>query len=178
MYHRVAQKGIDPWSLAVTPEHFDQQLAVLKKHAQPLSLLELHQAHKKGKVPEGAVAITFDDGYANNLLEATPILQSHGIPATIFVATGYIEKQREYWWDELDQIFFRPVPLPSVLKFSYKGQHFKYHLGKATEYTEQEVLEDYDTRVWNARPQNEDGSLQSSLGSITTFSRRRSASSA
>lgn len=152
MYHRVAPKGIDPWSLAVTKEHFEGHLKILKKHTQPLTLMELYDAHQQGKVPERAVTITFDDGYANNLYTAKPLLEKYQIPATVFVTTGYTEKKVEYWWDALDNIFFSPIQLPEKLSLQIKGKSFEYNLKEAINYTEKEKLQDYSSRAWIAKP--------------------------
>ena len=75
MYHRVAELSSDPWSLAVTPTHFADQLAVLRKYGQPISLQQLVQAHENGRVPHRSIVLTFDDGYADNLLYAKPLLE-------------------------------------------------------------------------------------------------------
>jgi hypothetical protein len=48
--------------------------------------------------------VTFDDGYADNLLNGKPILTRYGIPATLFLATGTIGSSSEYWWDELARL--------------------------------------------------------------------------
>ncbi len=150
MYHRVAKQGIDPWALAVTPEHFAQHLDILKKHTQPISLRELALAHQQGKIPQRAVVITFDDGYADNLYNAKPILDKYQIPATVFIATGYTEKKREFWWDELDNIFFQPKKLPEKLSLKVNGKLHGWELGEAVNYTEVEQP-NYETRAWNAQ---------------------------
>jgi len=46
--------------------------------------------------------LTFDDGYRNNLTHALPILRRHGVPATLFLATGHVEHRRPFWFDRLD----------------------------------------------------------------------------
>jgi peptidoglycan/xylan/chitin deacetylase (PgdA/CDA1 family) len=51
-----------------------------------------------------AVAVTFDDGYADNALEGLPILEEVGVPATFFVSTGTLGTREEFWWDELERI--------------------------------------------------------------------------
>ena len=57
----------------------------------PLSLDKLVEGFGRRWLPERAVAVTFDDGYADNLEVAAPILVEHGIPATLFVAADLVE---------------------------------------------------------------------------------------
>ena len=49
-----------------------------------------------------SIVFTFDDGYRNNLSHALPILRKYGAPATIFVATGHIDRREPFWFDRLD----------------------------------------------------------------------------
>jgi peptidoglycan/xylan/chitin deacetylase (PgdA/CDA1 family) len=53
------------------------------------------------ELPPRAFLVTFDDGYKNNLTVAAPILKSFGIPAIVFVSTGYIETKRFFWFHEM-----------------------------------------------------------------------------
>ena len=101
MYHRVASPRVDPWGLAVHPDRFEQHLAVLRRARYPLPLPEFVSRLERGTLPDNAVAVTFDDGYADNLHEANPRLASAGVPATLFLATGFVGHRHEYWWDEL-----------------------------------------------------------------------------
>ena len=101
MYHRVAAPVHDPWGLAVDPVHFEQQLAYFIKHRTVLSM-EDFIAHLQLRIlPSNAIAITFDDGYLDNLLNAAPALTSHSAPATLFLPTGFVGQTRPFWWDEL-----------------------------------------------------------------------------
>jgi len=63
--------------------------------AENFSCLPLDQAmemlRRRQRLPKNAVAITFDDGYADNRTEAMPILQRHGLTATFFVASGFLD---------------------------------------------------------------------------------------
>ncbi|MGN6496840.1 MAG: polysaccharide deacetylase family protein [Tsuneonella sp.] len=61
----------------------------------------LADALGSGPAPRFATAITFDDGYRDNLTTAAPILAEFGLPATMFVSTGHIDSGRPFWWDEL-----------------------------------------------------------------------------
>jgi peptidoglycan/xylan/chitin deacetylase (PgdA/CDA1 family) len=101
-YHRVANVLRDEYEVCVTPEHFAEQMAALSKFAHPIQLSELVRCLKEGSLPPKSVAVTFDDGYADNLYEAKPVLEKYAIPATVFVCTGYAG--REFWWDELDRL--------------------------------------------------------------------------
>ncbi|MGM0413215.1 MAG: polysaccharide deacetylase family protein, partial [Pseudomonadota bacterium] len=53
------------------------------------------------RLPRRAVAVTFDDGFADNATCALPILQRHGIPATVFVSSGYVGSRSPFWFDGL-----------------------------------------------------------------------------
>jgi peptidoglycan/xylan/chitin deacetylase (PgdA/CDA1 family) len=104
MYHRVAHAAVDPWELAVAPDRFGQQLDVLQRTRTPLSLEEFIRRLDQGSLPANAVALTFDDGYVDNLMNAKPRLASAGIPATVYLATGSLGSPDEYWWDELARL--------------------------------------------------------------------------
>ena len=90
MYHRVAVPRVDPWDLAVHPDHFADQLAVLRTSRRPLALSEFVDRARRGSLPGDAVAITFDDGYADTLRQARPRLAAAGVPATLFLATAFV----------------------------------------------------------------------------------------
>lgn len=151
MYHRIAEPGIDPWGLSVTPKHFAEHLAVLKKHTQLISLRELAQALQSGECPDRAVAITFDDGYADNLYNAKPILDQYQIPATVFVTTGFTERQQEFWWDKLENICFQLEKLPDTFTLNINGKNERWALGEAVNYTVVEQ-QNHQTRAWEGSP--------------------------
>ena len=105
MYHRVADISFDPWRLAVSPANFAEQMDVVCKHFNPVPLAEL-TANPRSTPRSRTVAVTFDDGYRDSLEDAKPVLERYGIPATVFVASGYVGSSRDFWWDELERICF------------------------------------------------------------------------
>ena len=104
LYHRVAELAQDPWGLAVSPARFAEQLEALVMRFSPLPLGELAARMNAGDLPPRSVALTFDDGYRDNLDAAEPLLARHGVPATIFVVSWYVGAGREFWWDELEEL--------------------------------------------------------------------------
>jgi peptidoglycan/xylan/chitin deacetylase (PgdA/CDA1 family) len=116
MYHRVAEPSSDPWGLCVSPAHFQEHLDALRDWgATILPLAELVAAAEQKRLPKRALAITFDDGYADNYHVAFPMLDHSAAPATIFVATGPILASREFWWDALEHLLLGG-PLPARLQ--------------------------------------------------------------
>lgn len=101
-YHRVGQ-GADSlfdrglWS--ATPEDFDAQVRFLKAHYEIIGAADL--AAVAGQPSGRYVQITFDDGYRDNYDCAYPILRSHGVSATFFLTTGFIDQPQLPWWDEI-----------------------------------------------------------------------------
>ena len=106
MYHRIARERFDPWGLAVTPERFIRQLEWLARNRTVLSLEDFALRHRDCTLPARAVALTFDDGYACALETAGPELGRLALPATVFLPAELIERDREFWWDDLERIVF------------------------------------------------------------------------
>ncbi len=100
IYHRVLERA-DPF-LPGDPdrETFEWQMRALRRHFRPLDLGQALDLLAAGSLPPGAVAVTFDDGYADNHTVALPILRRYGVPATFFVATGFLDGGR-MWNDAI-----------------------------------------------------------------------------
>lgn len=122
MYHRVADLPCDPWDQCVTPEHFDEQLEILKREVDVIPASRLAVELEQGAFGSRAAVITFDDGYADNLTTARPLLERHGLPATFFLTAGMLNCEREFWWDDLERIFLYPGTLPDKLELAITGR--------------------------------------------------------
>ena len=152
LYHQITEALSDPWGLAVAPRHFAQHLEVLRRHAQVIRLQQLSQALLDGSLPEKSVVVTFDDGYADNLHNAKPLLERYGVPATVFLTTGYTGGERESWWDELDRLLLQPGTLPEKLCLSISGDTYQWELGEAAYYSEDASLRYRKWRAWKGVP--------------------------
>jgi len=98
LYHRLA--SVDRrggYRLAVSTENVASQLEALRRTLQPLRLRDAAAALRGGR-PLRGFAVTFDDGYADNL-DVLPILEQLQVPATIFVATGFLGRTEPFEWD-------------------------------------------------------------------------------
>jgi peptidoglycan/xylan/chitin deacetylase (PgdA/CDA1 family) len=101
-YHRVgdgAASDFDRTLWSASAEGFDAQLAFLARHADVIGPPDLQDAlgARRGR----HVLLTFDDGYRDNHDIAYPLLRRHGLRATFFLATGFLDRPRPAWWDEL-----------------------------------------------------------------------------
>jgi peptidoglycan/xylan/chitin deacetylase (PgdA/CDA1 family) len=130
MYHRVADLAVDPWLLAVSPKHFAVQLGALKEEREVVPLPWLTAKLKEGKTPRRAVAITFDDGYADVLLNAKPMLEKQGCPATVFLTTGLLGGDNGFWWDILARILLETPMLPEHLALDIAGRRQEWQLAE------------------------------------------------
>jgi peptidoglycan/xylan/chitin deacetylase (PgdA/CDA1 family) len=124
----VNDPDVDPWALSVSPELFLEQMSALREIAEPYSLTEIAVGLLRGNLPHNAVAVTFDDGYLDNLLNAKPILEKFEIPATVFVCAGWTGRTDEMWWDQLARIILKTNNLPDRLELNVNGQHFEWNI--------------------------------------------------
>lgn len=96
MYHRVAEDKNDPHLLCVNKDNFRSHMEYLSKHKKIVPLGEI----LSGNANKKSVAITFDDGYRDNLTTALPVLKEFNAHATIFVSPGIVGQK--FPWDEPD----------------------------------------------------------------------------
>jgi peptidoglycan/xylan/chitin deacetylase (PgdA/CDA1 family) len=121
MYHRVIDLPADPQLLCVSPRRFAEHMQVLARIGGTMSLSHLAADLGRGQLGKSRIAVTFDDGYCDNLRYAKPLMQRYGIPGTVFVTSGYVASQQAFWWDELQNLLLRPGPLPHRLDLRPHG---------------------------------------------------------
>jgi peptidoglycan/xylan/chitin deacetylase (PgdA/CDA1 family) len=134
-YHRIGYTQCDPWQLVVSPECFEQQLQVLRKEWNVITLDNLVQQIKEKRLKHRSVAITFDDGYIDNYQIAQHLLKKYKLPATFYIPSQSLNTHDEYWWDELENIFLNTQTFPSTTLSSLFDNLDNYDLTNEKELT-------------------------------------------
>ena len=134
MYHRIAEVTRDPWELAVAPGHFAEHLEVARRYGQLLTVREVTRMLAAGRVPHRGIVVTLDDGYADNLLQARPLLERHGVPATVFIAAACLGRHEGFWWDQLERFVLEPVDVPQRLCLEVGGRVHEHDLATDSRY--------------------------------------------
>jgi len=121
---------------------------VLRERFSPVPLHELPAALECKRPPRSPVAVTFDDGYADNLYQALPVLEQFEIPASFFPTAVWLCERGEFWWDELERLLLQPGSLPGMLHLEMEGKSETWAMGKVVDYTAEDVNR---YRRWRAR---------------------------
>lgn len=90
-FHRVLAERDPLFPDEPTADEFDTMMGWVQKQFTVIPLAEGVQRLINGSLPPAAAAITFDDGYRDNLEVAAPILKRRNLPATLFVASGFVD---------------------------------------------------------------------------------------
>jgi peptidoglycan/xylan/chitin deacetylase (PgdA/CDA1 family) len=99
MYHRFPAGEIG---------NLDRQCQHLRRHYRPVSMREVAENMTGGKpLPPRAVAVTVDDGYRDFADNAAAVFQTHGIPATLYPLTSFLDRERTPWWDVVTYVIER-----------------------------------------------------------------------
>jgi peptidoglycan/xylan/chitin deacetylase (PgdA/CDA1 family) len=89
--------------LSVTPEFLSEAIIVaLGCGLAPVALEELPRLLADPAETRKFVCFTLDDGYRDNARHAAPVFRRHGVPYTVFVSTGLVERTRTLWWETAD----------------------------------------------------------------------------
>lgn len=90
IFHRVLDRQDPMLKGEVDIKQFDSQMFWVKRFYNVLDLNVAIDKLSSNTLPARALCITFDDGYKDNYTHALPVLKKHGLPATFFVATGFL----------------------------------------------------------------------------------------
>jgi peptidoglycan/xylan/chitin deacetylase (PgdA/CDA1 family) len=124
----VGDPGILDWSLHLPAEVFRSTCSMLAKEYNVISLASLIEARTHGtRLPDNAVVLTFDDGYASNYELAYPILQEYDLHATIFVTTGFLDGVEMFWFQRVDLALGRSQK--ELLDWRINGKNLRLYLG-------------------------------------------------
>ena len=118
-YHRVGS-GRDPLQQCVEPGRLVDQVSVLRELADVVPLAELDKPSRSRRV-----AVTFDDGYADNAAVAAPILRDAAVPATFFIPSRILEDRTEYWWDRLEHAHLDGAPQAATVDVAPAGRRVR-----------------------------------------------------
>ena len=172
-YHRIADEPLDPWGLAVSPANFEEQLEVLCRTRRPLPLAQFVRDLMAGTLPSNAVSLTFDDGYVDNLIAGKPRVAKAGIPATVFLVTGSLNRSGEFWWDELARLILTGSgPGSFALQIGGKSMQIRLEVETIPDIAQSETRRPALTTIWEALRRLDDeerGSTMHILRSMFTI---------
>jgi peptidoglycan/xylan/chitin deacetylase (PgdA/CDA1 family) len=137
-FHRIdSSVAGDP--IGCTPERFERFCRFFRRHFRVVPLSGLLADYAAGSDVGGRLAITFDDGYANNFETAAPLLRRYGLPATFFVTTGWMGTRIVAPWDEQLPVRFEWMSWEQLRGLAAQGfeigSHTHTHINLATSET-------------------------------------------
>lgn len=149
--HHVRPKGAGGFQpnalLEITPDFLDRTLGLIRAEGYDLVSLDEALARLSGPPSDRFfVALTFDDGYRDNVEHAWPVLAKHGAPWTLFVTTGFADRTARLWWLELEEAV-RVLP---KLDVALPGGRFSARTG-----SDAEKQSAFDKLYWRLRKQPE-----------------------
>jgi len=162
LYHHLVTDR--PHRMGIPTERFFDQVNFLKKYYKIVSLSEAIELLKTGKTKCPAVALTFDDGYAENFVNLRAVSEKTGIPVGFFVSTQKVEEQAEFDHDvKLGERGFLPMTWEQVRYLAARG----YVIGSHTRSHFNCRSSDAEKLQWEIMGSKQD--LDAHLGQPTTF---------
>jgi peptidoglycan/xylan/chitin deacetylase (PgdA/CDA1 family) len=119
-FHRV-HDGQDPSGLSLSRDMFERHCRFFKRHFQVVPLGDLITRLERGDRIDRHLAITFDDGYHNNFVNARPVLEALSLPATFFVVSQWIGSDAWPWWDREQRVRHAWMTWDEVRQLSLAG---------------------------------------------------------
>jgi len=120
-YHRIKSNSdsyFNPCdSLNTSKELFESQISYISSNFKIVSLDEMLENKNDNQF---RIAITFDDGYKDNISEGLPILEKYNAPLTLFISTRFLKEDKQTWWYDLWELF----KSNEKIKFSLKNKEF------------------------------------------------------
>src|SRR5258706_5421646 len=147
-------------------DYFSGIVRRLKLYGTPLSMEEILQYYDTGEaLPPRPFAITFDDGFQNNLSTAAPVLVEESVPATFYVTTNFVDSNRMGWIDRIE--FAMEMHPRGRLRLPWGEREFQGDVAR------REVLSEIRARVKRDRDIDNDAlasEIQEQLGVPVTYS--------
>lgn len=113
LYHRIAEISTDVWNMTTTPDVFRRHLSYLKSQYEIVRFEDITFDDDREQM-----AITIDDGYIDSYTNILPICNELMVPVTIFVSTGNVGTDKEFWWDIIERVFFDNSSCPDLIEWA------------------------------------------------------------
>jgi peptidoglycan/xylan/chitin deacetylase (PgdA/CDA1 family) len=131
-YHSIAERG-EPY-LALTPDLFERQLALLRRLGYRSGGLEdLRRLARRERLPRPTAFLTFDDGFRDNFLVAQPMMAEYGFHPVVFIMPPFVDAGRGFDWPELakaqaeNPALLRSLTWSEVEQMADRGAEFGSH---------------------------------------------------
>ena len=151
LYHRIDTSETDSWGICVSVKHFEEQIQFLINNFNIISSGDLIEKVVTDNISEDSICITFDDGYADNYINAKPILEKYNCPATFFISTSFIGSPISFWWEELEIILLHSIKLPDKFWLEIDGENHFYTFDESN-LTEKQLLQHATWKWYEAPP--------------------------
>ena len=125
MYHRIADVKGD--RNALSPEKFEKQLQYFSDNGySTINMNQLYEHYANGlKLPPNPVCLTFDDGYADNLYTAMPILKKYNMIGNVFVISNWIGKENK--WEDFGKELTYTMNEQELQEWQNAGNYIGWH---------------------------------------------------
>ncbi len=135
MYHRITDEA---YCAGLAPAEFEKHLAYVSKYFRVVSIEQLLQEQASNQVKPYTLALTFDDGHADFFHHAWPLLQRYNLPASLYVTTGFIDRDYWLWPDHLKYIIIHnqqdSITIPGAGKVAANKDNFISNWHKLGDY--------------------------------------------